>query len=120
MPSDIGAQLKHTHPEYAHDYNPNPGANVKGCPFPLTLDNLDVLNTFDMSTPKMGADIGDHIYLSRADEDITKGPSWLFGVRPNAEGKTEGAKPFASSSMITVQAILMYSICISTRIIKVR
>jgi hypothetical protein len=92
LPSDIGTQLKHTHPEFAHNYSPNPGAKITDGPSPLTLDNLDALNAFDTSKPSKHADVGNHVYLS-ADEDITKGnPAWLNGVRPNAEGKTEGAK----------------------------
>ncbi|KAI9877838.1 MAG: hypothetical protein M1830_002674 [Pleopsidium flavum] len=73
LPSDIGAQLIHTKPEV--NYTPVPGA-----PSPLTLDNLDSLNSLG----------GASIYLTSLD-DITKNPSWLNGVAPDASGKTNGA-----------------------------
>ncbi|KAI9757382.1 MAG: hypothetical protein M4579_003496 [Chaenotheca gracillima] len=72
-PSDIGAQLLHTKPEVNF-------TAVAGAPSSLTLDNVDVLNGLG------GADV----YLTSVD-DITKNPSWLYGVAPDASGKTEGA-----------------------------
>lgn len=90
MPSDIGSQLKHTHPEFSHKHPTTPGARVKDHPA-LTLENLDSLNVLDppKDSNKKG-DVGNDIYLS-ADEDITKDPAWLNGVLPNAAGKTENA-----------------------------
>ncbi|MCJ1368335.1 hypothetical protein MMC16_007477 [Acarospora aff. strigata] len=73
FPSDIGAQLSHTKPEI--NYTP-----VNGAPDPLTLDNLDSLNSLG----------GASIYLSSVD-DITKPPAWFKGVAPDASGKTNGA-----------------------------
>lgn len=77
LPSDIGAQLAHTTPEV--DYKPIPDL-----PSPLTLDNLNVLDKFDPEKKKI-------VYLASKD-DISKDPAWLKGVRPDNNGKTEGAK----------------------------
>jgi len=72
-PGDIAAQLAHTKPE----------ANFtivgKG-PNPLTLDNVDVLSG--------------NVYLTSAD-DVTINPSWLYGVKPDGTGKTNGASACA-------------------------
>ncbi|KAI9848345.1 MAG: hypothetical protein M1838_000561 [Thelocarpon superellum] len=73
LPSDLGAQLLHTAPEVTF-------APVLGAPSPLTLDNLDALNS-------MG---GSKVFLT-AREDVSSLPSWLFGVAPDASGKTNGA-----------------------------
>jgi hypothetical protein len=72
LPSDPAAQLAHTHPLV----NGNP---VVGHASPLTLENLDTLN-------KEG---GKNVYLSA--NDYTENPPWLKGVRPDANGKTNGA-----------------------------
>ncbi|KAL8787894.1 MAG: hypothetical protein Q9213_001921 [Squamulea squamosa] len=73
FPSDIGAQVAHTKPEV--NYNV-----VNGAPNPLTLDNLASLNDLG----------GSSVYLTSVD-DITKNPSWLKGVKPDGNGKTNGA-----------------------------
>jgi hypothetical protein len=72
LPSDLGAQLAHTHPE------------IDGKPIdhvsPLTLENLDTLNDGDKK----------NVFLT-ANDDYTKNPPWLKGVLPDANGKTNGA-----------------------------
>ncbi|KAI4144852.1 MAG: hypothetical protein L6R39_004015 [Caloplaca ligustica] len=73
LPSDIGAQLAHTRPEVNFNV-------VNGAPDPLTLDNLDSLNALG----------GKNVYLTSVD-DVTKNPEWLKGVRPDGNGKTNGA-----------------------------
>ena len=73
MPSDFASQLAHTHPVID-------GKPVTGHPSPLTLDNLDALNDGDKK----------NVYLA-SNDDITKDPAWLKGVRPDAHGKTNGA-----------------------------
>ncbi|KAK3674348.1 hypothetical protein LTR78_005817 [Recurvomyces mirabilis] len=73
FPSDIGAQLSHTQPEVNF-------ATVSGAPNPLTLNNLNTLNNLG----------GTNVYLTSKD-DISKNPSWLNGVKPDASGKTNGA-----------------------------
>lgn len=73
LPSDIGSQLVHTKPEI--NYTP-----VNGAASPLTLDNLDSLNS----------EGGSSIYLTSLD-DITQNPSWPKGVAPDGNGKTNGA-----------------------------
>ncbi|KAI4112598.1 MAG: hypothetical protein LQ345_006277 [Seirophora villosa] len=72
-PSDIGAQLVHTKPQINFNV-------VNGAPNPLTLDNLASLNALG----------GDTIYLTSVD-DVTKNPAWLNGVKPDGNGKTNGA-----------------------------
>ncbi|KAL8683107.1 MAG: hypothetical protein Q9186_000921 [Xanthomendoza sp. 1 TL-2023] len=72
-PSDIAAQVAHTKPQVNFNV-------VNGAPDPLTLDNLASLNNLG------GADV----YLTSVD-DITKNPAWLKGVKPDANGKTNGA-----------------------------
>jgi hypothetical protein len=73
LPSDLAAQLAHTHPEID-------GKPIVGHASPLTLENLDTLNDGDKQ----------NVYLS-ANDDFTKNPPWLKGVRPDANGKTNGA-----------------------------
>jgi len=73
LPSDIGAQIIHTKPE--ENYTP-----LNGAPSPLTLNNLDSLNSLG----------GASVYLTSLD-DITKNPSWFKGVTPDGSGKTNGA-----------------------------
>ncbi|KAI4237408.1 MAG: hypothetical protein L6R40_005900 [Gallowayella cf. fulva] len=72
-PSDIAAQLSHTKPEVNFNV-------VNGAPDPLTLDNLASLNALG----------GTNVYLTSVD-DVTKNPSWLRGVKPDGNGKTNGA-----------------------------
>lgn len=79
MPSDIGAQITNSKPKLEF-------ADLAGVPSPLTLDNLDELNKFGNE--------GLNIYLT-SNEDISQTPSWMKGVKPNADGKTEGAKSCA-------------------------
>lgn len=72
-PSDISAQLAHTHPTLN-------GTNIAGAPNPLTLDNLELLNT-----------MGDtDVYLT-GNDDWTTNPAWVLGVLPDGSGKTDGA-----------------------------
>lgn len=73
FPSDIGAQLKHTSPEINFSKFPNP-------PNPLTLSNLDRLNTPD----------GANTYLT-SNDDVTTNPAWLNGVKPDSTGKSGNA-----------------------------
>ena len=73
MPSDIGAQLKHTTPE-------NNFVKVPNVPSPLTLSNLNQLNALN----------GSNIYLT-SNDDVTTNPTWLNGVKPDGTGKTDGA-----------------------------
>ncbi|KAL8922805.1 MAG: hypothetical protein Q9208_004930 [Pyrenodesmia sp. 3 TL-2023] len=73
FPSDIGAQLAHTKPQINFNV-------VADAPDPLTLDNLASLNVLG----------GRDVHLTSVD-DITKNPTWLEGVKPDANGKTNGA-----------------------------
>jgi hypothetical protein len=77
LPSDLAAQLAHTHPEIHPEIDGKP---IVGHASPLTLENLDTLNDGDKQ----------NVYLS-ANDDFTKNPPWLKGVRPDANGKTNGA-----------------------------
>lgn len=72
FPSDIGAQFQHTKPEVNFVAVPNLPA--------LTLDNLDILNNAGNTS----------VYLTSVD-DITTNPAWLYGVKPDNNGKTNGA-----------------------------
>ena len=72
LPSDLAAQLQHTHVE-------KNGKPISGHASPLTLENLDTLNDGDKD-----------VYLC-SNDDITKDPAWLKGVRPDSNGKTNGA-----------------------------
>lgn len=73
MPSDLGAQLIHTTPEVKF-------TAITGVPSPLTLDNLDQLNNLG----------GNTVYLT-SNDDVTKNPAWLNGVKPDSTGKSNGA-----------------------------
>lgn len=96
MPSDIGAQVTNSRPKLEF-------ADLAGVPSPLTLDNLDDLNNFGNK--------GLNIYLT-SNDDITQDPQWIKGVKPNADGKTEGAKSCAvivvDKGNGTVDAFYMY------------
>lgn len=72
LPSDLGAQLQHTKPEVNFVTVPNLPA--------LTLDNLDILNNAGNTS----------VYLTSVD-DITTNPAWLNGVKPDSNGRTNGA-----------------------------
>lgn len=87
LPSDIGAQVANTDPFINRTV-------LHEAPSPLTLDTLDSLN--DVANSNNGKDI----YLtSRSDPTTGTRPQYLYGVKPNAEGKTENA---VSSAIITV------------------
>lgn len=73
FPSDLGAQLTNTQPEVNFTL-------VSGAPNPLTLNNLDQLNSYG----------GKSVYLSSKQDPATN-PSWLNGVVPDSVGKTNGA-----------------------------
>ncbi|KAK4609399.1 Putative vacuolar protein sorting-associated protein TDA6 [Fulvia fulva] len=89
-PSDISTQLFNTHPAI------NRTTTTAG-PNPLTLDNLNNLNTIANS----GSPGGEDIFLtSNADPTTDPRPEYLYGVLPDAQGKTNGA---TSSAVITVQ-----------------
>ena len=75
FPSDIASQLAHTQPEVNYTV-------ISDAPTPLTLDNLNDLNS--------DGDNGEYVYLTSLD-DVETNPSWLNGVRPGAKGKTRGA-----------------------------
>lgn len=72
-PSDISSQVANTDPRVNYEI-------VGGVPSPLTLDNLDQLNSLG----------GENIYLT-AKEDVTTNPKWLEGVSPDESGNTNGA-----------------------------
>lgn len=72
-PSDIGNQLIHTQPQLNYTL-------ITNAPNPLTLDNLNALNSLG----------GNFTYLTSRD-NVTANPSWLRGVIPDSSGKTEGA-----------------------------
>ena len=75
FPSDISAHLTHVKPQV--DFKP-----VDGAPSPLDLNNLNQLNDKG----------GTSVYLTSV-EDVSKNPSWLAGVKPDASGKINGATP---------------------------
>ncbi|TAQ87160.1 hypothetical protein B7494_g4539 [Chlorociboria aeruginascens] len=77
FPSDISCQVRST---YFH-----PDLNLTSIPNPptLTLDNLDQLNDY-------GNYGGEDVYLT-SNVDITTNPQFLYGVRPDATGKTNDA-----------------------------
>lgn len=74
QPSDIAAQLVNTHPTV------NGTVAITNGPSPLTLDDLDQLNSLG----------GNTVYLA-SNDDFTQDPEWLKGVKPDADGKTDGA-----------------------------
>ena len=75
MPYDLGQQLVHTVPEANYEI-------ISGVPNPLTLDNVDQLNALG----------GTSVYLtSKEGINANPEPAWFAGVKPNAQGKTEGA-----------------------------
>ena len=57
-------------------------AALPNLPSSLNLDNLDQLNAF--------TDQGKTVYLT-SNEDFTKDPSWIKGIRPDVTGKTSDA-----------------------------
>ncbi|KAJ9609041.1 Vacuolar protein sorting-associated protein 62 [Cladophialophora chaetospira] len=83
FPSSIADQLVHTHPE------DNNGTSI-ALFAPLTLDNLNTLNSF--------ADGGTNVYLT-SNEGIQALPAWFEGQRPDSTGSTGAA---IASLIITV------------------
>ena len=79
-PSDIGTQLVHTRPELNF-------TTITGTPKPLTLDNVNDLNN-------LHGENGSDVYLT-AKGDISQNPTWLNGVKPDSDGKTDGASSCA-------------------------
>ena len=79
FPADIGSQLMQTQPEVNYTL-------IETAPNPLTLDNLNSLNSY--------GDDGTYVYLTSKD-DVTTNPLWLRGVPPNAQGQTTGARSCA-------------------------
>ena len=74
---------------YAQIANTSPMVNftdINVTQSPLTLDNLDVLNSYG----KNGRDV----YLTSI-LDVTLDPKWLYGVVPDASGQTRGANSCA-------------------------
>jgi hypothetical protein len=70
---------------YAQVVNTEPVVNFTAIEItqaPLTLDNLDVLNSY--------GDGGADVYLTSI-VDVTTNPKWLNGVVPDPSGKTNGA-----------------------------
>ncbi|KAI1926336.1 hypothetical protein LOZ65_002567 [Ophidiomyces ophidiicola] len=72
-PSDIGAQIANTIPQV--NFQAIPGISL-----PLTLNDLDALNSKGST----------EVFLT-SKEGIRALPPWFKGVRPNRDGKTEGA-----------------------------
>lgn len=71
FPADLSAQLANTQPEVNY-------VVVSGAPSPLTLDNLNELNSYGS------------VYLT-SKVDITTNPAWLNGIKPDTSGKTNNA-----------------------------
>ncbi|KIY03808.1 uncharacterized protein Z520_00499 [Fonsecaea multimorphosa CBS 102226] len=74
LPSSIAAQVANTHPE---DFA---GRNIS-TPAPLTLANLNSLDTFGSN--------GSNVTLT-SDQGIRALPSWFNGAKPNANGSLPG------------------------------
>ncbi|KIW72895.1 hypothetical protein PV04_01056 [Phialophora macrospora] len=72
FPSSIADQLSHSHPE------DNTGTRI-ATSAPLTLDNLNTLNSF--------ANGGQDVYLT-SNEGIQALPSWFQGTKPSSSGST--------------------------------
>lgn len=75
FPSDIYAQVENTHPDINYTTITNP-------PTPLTLDNLDDLNSRGNN--------GKNVFLTST-IDVTTSPKWLDGVVPDSRGSTKNA-----------------------------
>ncbi|KAF2769032.1 hypothetical protein EJ03DRAFT_389592 [Teratosphaeria nubilosa] len=75
LPSDIGAQLTNTQPKVNFNV-------VSGAPSPLTLDNVNELNKLGNAS----------LYLTSIEDPTTNPmPAYLYGVKPDSSGKTNGA-----------------------------
>ena len=72
FPGAISSQLEHTSPTVNF-------TAISGAPSPLTLSNLDSLNSLG----------GRDVALSSTD-DFTKYPAWLDGTKPDGNGKVAG------------------------------
>lgn len=73
FPSDLASHVSHVLPEINRTV-------VAGAASPLTLDNLDSLNS------------AGSVYLtSKEGINASPQPSWFTGVKPDASGKTNGA-----------------------------
>lgn len=72
FPSDIGQQIANTVPQVDFE-------SVNDAPASLSLENLSDLNNVEGT-----------VFLTTT-ENIENNPAWLNGVRPNEDGKTEGA-----------------------------
>jgi hypothetical protein len=69
MPTDLKSFLDNTTPRVNF-------SEVSGPSKPLTLDNVNQL--------------GGDIFLT-SNDDVTKNPQWIKGIKPDANGKTNGA-----------------------------
>lgn len=76
FPSDIGLHLAHSTPKG------NNRADLPSLPA-LDLSNLDLLNAYP------NTDQGKNVYLA-SNDDFTKDPQWIKGIRPDTSGKTNG------------------------------
>lgn len=85
-PSDLAAHIAHTHPEVNF-------TRVRDVPDPLTLGNLDVLNSVNRSA-------GEDIYLTST-EDVTQLPRFLRGRKPDA--KTLRTEKAFSCAVVVVE-----------------
>lgn len=85
-PSDLAAHIAHTHPEVNF-------TRVRDVPEPLTLGNLDVLNSVNRSA-------GEDIYLTST-EDVTQLPRFLRGRKPDA--KTLRTEKAVSCAVVVVE-----------------
>ncbi|KAF1973319.1 hypothetical protein BU23DRAFT_135373, partial [Bimuria novae-zelandiae CBS 107.79] len=74
-PSSFAATLANTRPQIGFKDVSVPAS-------PLTLDNLDQLNS-------VGAKGGEDVYLASI-VDVTTSPAWLNGIQPDANGGTGG------------------------------
>jgi Vacuolar protein sorting-associated protein 62 len=81
MPSDVAAQVAHTIPKVK-------GVAVAQAPSPLTLNNLDQLNTLG----------GRDVWLT-SEKGIQAYPKWFYGVAPDENHQT---KSVTSCAVVTV------------------
>lgn len=73
FPADLAGHVSHVIPEINRTV-------VSGAPSPLTLSNLDSLNSF-----------GDVYLTSKEGINASPQPSWFTGVKPQGNGQTTGA-----------------------------
>lgn len=79
LPSDIQGFLNNTTPQVN-------STRLSGVPFPLTLSNLNQVNTLGNCTSFANC----QVYLT-SNVDATTYPSWFNGTLPNSNGTTVGA-----------------------------